>query len=148
MAAFLASEPFTHARLGTFIRKHGDWIGAINLPPHGKVELRLAGDRKAPSPAALELAAALPTQYAALESQVADALFEHYEPYSREGILDELVDPSDVWSYLHLTYADIDPERRGFTVEIRMETQWDEEHTLGVQLKDGELVDLNASVGP
>jgi hypothetical protein len=148
MAAFLVSEPFTHAHLGTFIRKHGDWIGAIDLPPHGKVELRLAGDRKAPSPAALELAADLPTQYAALASQVADALFEHYEPYSQDGLLDELVEPGDVWSYLHVTFVDIDPERRGFTVEIRMETQWDEEHTLGVQLKDGELVDLNGSVGP
>lgn len=148
MAAFLASEPFTHARMGTFIRKHGDWIGAINLPPHGKVELRLAGDRKAPSPAALELAAALPTQYAALESQVADALFEHYEPYSEEGMLDELVEPGDVWGYLHVTYVDVDPDRRLFTTEIRLETQWDEEHTLGVQLKDGELVHLNGSVGP
>ena len=146
--AFLTSEPFTHARLGTFIRKHGDWLGVINLPPHGKVELRLAGDRNAPSSAALEMAAALPARYAALESQVADALFEHYEPYSAEGTLDELVDAGDVWNYLHVTYVDIDPDRRAFSVEIRMETQWDEEHTLGVQLKDGELVDLNGSVGP
>jgi len=76
MAAFLASQPFTHDSLGTFVRKHGDWIGSITLPHHGKVELHLAGDRKAPSDAALELAAALPSVYATLESQVAEALFE------------------------------------------------------------------------
>lgn len=148
MAAFLASEPFTHDSLGTFVRKHGDWIGSITLPHHGKVELHLAGDRKAPSDAALELAAALPSIYATLESQVAEALFEHYEPASEEALIEDLVEPGDVWNHLHVTYVDIDPDRRLFTTEIRLETQWDEEHTLGVQLKGGKLVDLNGSVGP
>ncbi len=148
MAAFIASEPFTHARLGTFVRKHGDWIGTIALPHLGKVELHLVGDRKAPSDDALELAAALPTLFKSLEDQVAEALYEHYEPYSEEAPIEDLVEPADVWDHLHVTYVDIDPDRRMFTTEIRIETAWDEEHTLGVQIKGGELVDLNGSVGP
>jgi hypothetical protein len=85
-------------------------------------------------------------------------LFEHYEPGREawksgafEGVLDaypELKGPDDVWANVRSVLVDIDPSRRAFPVEVRLEVTWDEEHTLGVRLRDGELIELCGSTGP
>ncbi|MDH4043903.1 MAG: hypothetical protein OEW06_05530, partial [Gemmatimonadota bacterium] len=104
------------------------------------------------------LAASLPDEYARLEAQVAAALFEHYEP-GREawqsgamaGMIEsypEIPRAEDVWAHVHSVLVDIDPSRRAFPVEVRLNVTWDEEHTLGVRLKDGRLVELCGSTGP
>ena len=158
MLSFLDPDPYQDARLGTFKRHRGRWIGALELAPHGSVELRITGGRKAPAPESLDAAASLASQYAALSAQVAAALYDHYEPgweAWKNGELEGLVDSfptletaADVWANVRVTWVDLDPARRHYPVEIRLSVAWDEEHTLGVRIDGTRLVELCGSVGP
>ena len=49
--SFFSPDPHHDPRLGTFVRRRGRWIGALDLAPHGRVELRVSGGRRAPAPA-------------------------------------------------------------------------------------------------
>src|SRR4051812_23126523 len=144
MFGFFHSAPYTDPRLGTFVRRHGHWIGSYELPPHGAVELRVTGDRKQPAAEALKLVSTLSDQYAALKLKIADALFEHYEPGRDawnagefDGALEsfpELTSATDIWEHVRALRIDVDLSRRAFPIEIRLAAAWDEEHTLGVRL--------------
>ncbi|MDH5233977.1 MAG: hypothetical protein OEW77_03390 [Gemmatimonadota bacterium] len=154
---FLSSDPFTDPRLGTFTRKGSRWLGSLQLAPHGSVELRVAGDRKAPDPAALAAAARVADEYTALKEAIAAALFEHYEPY-RDAADDEgdeggvpvpaIANAAGTWAHIRSAVVDVDVSRREFPVEVRLEVAWDMEHTLGARMKDGALVELCGSTGP
>ena len=158
MFGFFRASPYTDPQLGTFVRRRGRWIATFTLPPHGEVELRVAGDRKGPSAEALRLVRALPGHYAALKPNIADALFEHYEPGrdawdagELEGMLESfplLKSATDVWENVRAVRIDVDPSRRAFPVEIQLTATWDFEHTLGVRLLDGEFVELCGSTAP
>ena len=157
MLSFLDPDPYHDARLGTFRRHRGRWVGTLELAPHGSVELRIAGGRKAPAPESLAAAASLATQYAALNAHVATALYDHYQPgweAWKSGELGRLVESfpelttaADVWANVRVTWVDLDLARREYPIEIRMTVAWDEEHTLGVRMAGTRLVELCGSVG-
>lgn len=44
--------------------------------------------------------------------------------------------------------VDIDAARSDFPIEVRIDSAWDEEHTLGVRLRQDAVVELCGSVGP
>ncbi len=153
-----SADPVFDATLGELRREHGLWVGQLALPPHGTVELRIAGGRKAPDLASLSAAIALPAQYASLRPAVADELFEHYGPgweAWKAGDLEgevtsfpEISMAGDVWPFVQVERVDVDASRRDFPAEVRMTVAWDEEHTLGARLDGARLVELCGSVGP
>ena len=86
---------------------------------------------------------------------IAQALFEHYQPYGEaiaageEAAPDPPLDlqgPSDVWAHTTIDYIQVAPLEGLLTVEFGLRVAWDEEHTLGACLRGGTLVGLNGSV--
>lgn len=153
---FFSSDPFSDPRLGTFERRGGRWCGRIALGAHGAVELRLAGDRKAPSPAALAIAASLPEQYRALLPQIEQALLDHYAPY-RELLLagtppeeraqfPQIDSVDELWDQVTIRSVAIDPKQNAFDTEVAYAVTWDAEHTLGARIELGRLIELCGSV--
>ncbi len=154
MCGLFTSAPFHDDALGTFERSGGLWVGQLMLAPHGRVTLRLAGDRKAPHPEALAAARALPARYATALPVIAAALFEHLEPYrdaeaagdDADCDLSAIAAAADVWPRVEVPYVTVDPSVRGFDAEVAYRVPWDEEHTLGARLSAGALVELCGSV--
>ena len=153
MRGFFESKPFRDQQLGTLERRHGKWVGMVTLPPHGQVELRVAGDRAAPDAASLRLAADASAQFSAVHGELASQLLEHYLPYQdawqcndleNRGV--ELSVPEDVWAHVLVPSIEVDARRVESPIEFRLEVGWDQEHTLGALVRDGTLVELNGSV--
>ena len=152
MLGFFESKPFRDQQVGTLERRHGRWIGSTVLPPHGQVELRVAGDRR-PDAASLLLAAAASAQFSAVRAELAAQLLEHYVPYQDAWQGNDLeyrgVDlsvPQDVWVHVLVASIDVDARRVNSPIEFRLDVAWDQEHTLGASVRDGTLVELNGSV--
>ena len=126
MFGLFTSVPFHDDALGTFERSGGLWVGALMLAPHGRVTLRLAGDRKAPHPEALAAARALPARYATALPVIAAALFEHLEPYrDAEAPVDDadcdlstIAAAADVWPRVEVPHVTVDRSVRGFDAEV------------------------------
>jgi len=153
---WFGSDPFTDTRLGTFKRTGGIWVTRAELPAMGQVELQLAGDRAAPSRESLACAHEVSALYAALRVEIGRALYEHLEPYADAIRTGEMVadgfDPSrirgpeDTWPHVEASVVSIDPARTEFPIEIQLRAAWDEEHTLGVRIRGGTLVEVCGSV--
>lgn len=156
MLGSFESKPYHDPHLGTLERGRGRWIGAIALPAHGLVELRVAGDRAAPHAASIRLAAEASAQYAAVRADLARELLAHYEPYrdarrrggpdAPGGDFPHLDAPDDVWAHVLVASIDVDFRRADSPIEVRLEVAWDQEHTLCAFLREGQLVELNGSV--
>jgi len=153
MLGFFESKPFRDQQVGTLERRRGKWIGSTTLPPHGQVELRVAGDRAAPDAASLRLAADASAQFSAVRAELAHKLLEHYLPYrdawQRNDLENRGVDlsvPEDVWAHVLVASIDGDAGRVDSPIEFRLEVGWDQEHTLGAFVRDGTLLELNGSV--
>lgn len=154
--SWFGSTDFIDARLGTFERKGGAWRTSAVLGTLGRVELRLAGDRKAPTPANLAHAQEVPVQFSVCRDEIGRALYEHFEPYAeaiRAGGLavdsfdpESVRSPEDVWAHVKLTVVDVDVVRAEFPIEVQLRAAWDEEHTLGVRIRNGSLIELCGSV--
>lgn len=153
---FLKSEPYHHPQLGTLSRSQGYWRGTLMVPSHGAVELILTGNRSQPDSSALELATQFVDRYPSLVSAIESALFEHHEPYLQAVRAGEYPDAPDqfpnitdaqsVWSYVKMEYILIDRVSGVLTVEIAFTTQWDIEHTLGVDFSNWKFDRLCGSV--
>jgi len=92
MFGLFKSEPFVDETLGGFKKKGQYWIGSVDVSPHGVMELRLAGDRKAPDAAALSLVRELPSGYPSHINQIATAQYDHFLPYAEANAKSELVE--------------------------------------------------------
>jgi hypothetical protein len=152
---FLRASPYTDAVLGVVVRRGGRWQGRISLPPEGDGALLLAGGRTAPDDSSVRLARELAPRYGSLRPAIAQALFEHYEPYRQAVDAGEMTEVRDVprldrsdqvWLHVTLVRVLIEPLGRIDTVEIAYRTTWDEEHTLGARFQNWALVELNGSV--
>lgn len=153
---WFGSDPFTDPQLGAFERNGGAWTTVVDLASIGRVTLRLAGDRKAPASESLALAREVSVQYAALRGEIARALHEHLEPYAAEGASDDAddaaIDPAEIrsaeeaFSRAEVRLVDVDASRTAFPIEVQLHVPWDEEHTLGVRIRAGKLVELCGSV--
>lgn len=134
--------------LGGFERVRGEWRGVITLTGLGRVPLVVPGDRHRPDAASLALVPAAPAQIDALRDAIADALFAHWEPYDEAGV-DEaphLTTAADAWRYVQVEALHVNATQQEFPIELRLTVPWDTEHTLGVRIDDGVLVELSGSV--
>lgn len=156
MFGLFQSEPFVDDALGVFKRKGNYWVGSVALSPHGVMELRLVGDRKAPDASSLLLARELPTRYAPHINQIETALYEHFLPYAEanargefgelEEPLPQIPDAKQIWPHVYPSHVAIQPMRGVPTVEVAYRVGWDEEHTLGVRLQNWRFIELCGSV--
>jgi hypothetical protein len=156
MMGFFSSDPFHDAHLGTFERRGGRWHGRMTLGAHGKIDLILAGDRKAPSPAALALASGTAPATRTLLPQIERALLDHYGPY-RDALLagtpaaeradfPQIDSVNELWDHVTVRSAEIDPKQHAFDTEVAYAVTWDEEHTLGARIELGRFIELCGSI--
>ena len=141
MFGLLGSKPFDDGQLGRLERKGGYWRSSVTLGAHPGVPLLVAGGAKAPSADLLVMARSASAWWDQSRSALQAALFEHYEPYGEEVAV-TLTAPESVWAHLQPVHV---LAERG-VLEIGLQTDWDEEHTLGALLRDGRLIELNGSV--
>jgi hypothetical protein len=156
MCALFKSEPFQDGRLGEFHRSSGHWKGSLPLPPFGTFRLSLAGSRKAPDAAALDLAKELPERFKELMPKIQDGLFEHYAQYKDAVNAGEQTGspcPNIVGAEAvspHVRPAHVLIELFGVgaipTVEIAFRVEWDVEHTVAAMFRDWQFIELNGSV--
>lgn len=125
-----------------------------------EVALSIAGDRKGPDHASLELARQLPSRMGEIKPKIAQALFEHYEPYreahergespNEDGSFPLISNAEDVWPHTELAHVTIEFLRgapgQGPVIEIALATSWDEEHTVGARIQGWRLFELCGSV--
>jgi hypothetical protein len=120
--------------------------------------LAIHGPRSSPDPQALEIARTVPSRYPEWRQQIAAAMFEHYAPYAeavaegeleppREG-LPRIIEPEEVWPHTSIEFVAVILLDGELGVEIGYRVAWDEEHTLGARLRNGQLIELNGSVLP
>lgn len=150
------SQPFRDAQLGEFVRSRGHWRGTLSLDSISSSPLVLAGDRSQPDPQALRLARDLPQLAQRHRPAIAQALFEHYQPYAEAmsdgeaappaAGLPQIASPVEVWPHASLLFVSVMPLAGVLTAELGYSVAWDEEHTLGVRLRDGQFLELCGSV--
>lgn len=156
MFGLFKSQPFRDAQLGEFVRSRGHWRGSLTLDANSVAPLVLTGDRSQPDPQALSLARELPQLAQRLRPAIAEALFEHYQPYAEavadgeppaaSGGLPLITSPVKVWPHVSLLFVSVTPLDGALTAELGFSVAWDEEHTLGARLRDGRLLELCGSV--
>ncbi len=157
MLGFFKSPPFRDPQLGEFERARGHWRGKLALGG-SEVPLVVVGSRSEPNAPALQLARTVAASFSAWRPAIAEALFEHYQPYADSVAAGEEPEPgtplpriataADVWPHASLIFVSVAPVDRALAVEFGFTTAWDEEHTLGARFQDGKLLELNGSVLP
>ncbi|MGE3649681.1 MAG: hypothetical protein AB7G10_15175 [Reyranellaceae bacterium] len=145
MFSLFKSQPFHDAQLGAFVRSRGLWRGTLSLDAPYPTPLALAGDRSRPDPQALTLARELPATVRLLRPAIEQALFEHYEPYG-ETAAAAIASPAGIWPHVTLVYVSVTPLGGVLAAELGYRVTWDEEHTLGARVRDGQLLELCGSV--
>lgn len=143
MSALFGSSPFVDPDLGEFRRARGLWRGTLSLDGD-RVPLALSGPRAGPDVATVEVARGIESGYLSWRPAIETALFEHYEPYAEDSVA--ISGPADVWSHANIVFVSVTPLSGQPVVEIGYEVAWDEEHTLGARLRDGQLLELSGSV--
>ncbi|HEX9204359.1 MAG TPA: hypothetical protein VF853_00380 [Candidatus Deferrimicrobiaceae bacterium] len=118
--------------------------------------MALSGSRAAPDPKALDIACSISTRFPSWRPDIGRALFEHYLPYAEavaageagppESGLPAIPEPSAVWPHTTVEFVQVTPLDGQLTVEIGYRVAWDEEHTLGARLREGQLLELCGSV--
>jgi hypothetical protein len=157
MLSFFKSPAFRDPQLGAFVRSRGHWRGELALGG-STVPFVLAGGRSEPDVQALQLARTVSSHFPAWRAAIAEALFEHYQPYAEAVAAGEAPEPntplprigapSDVWPHAVLVFVSVTPIDRALAIEFGFATAWDEEHTLGARFQGGKLLELNGSVLP
>lgn len=157
MFGFFKSPTYSDPQLGELRRSRGLWRGTIPLAG-ATVPLAISGSRAAPDPEGLTLARSVTASFESWRASMAEAMFEHYEPYAEAVAAGEEDPPAsglppiaraaDVWPHVTPEFVGVTPLDGTWTVEIGLRVAWDEEHTLGAQFQGGRLAGLNGSVLP
>ena len=155
MFNLFGSSKIIDPNLGEFTRSRGYWRGTVAIDVWSNVPLIVAGERAAPEPEALAAAKAVAAHFPDWRAVIEQALYEHCEPYAKAIASGELlppdeqfagpVSPSDVWPHVSLVFVCVKPLDGSITVELAMNVDWDEEHTLGARFRDGKFVELCGS---
>jgi hypothetical protein len=153
MVGLFESPTFADPQLGEFRRSRGRWRGTLPLG-EATVPLVLAGSHEAPDADSLTLARTIPPAFPVWRADIAQALFEHYEPYVESLGAGEAEEPGmpridaapAVWPHTRAEYVQVARLDGALTIEIGYRVDWDEEHTLGARLREGRLIELNGSV--
>lgn len=145
---------FTDPQLGELRRSGGMWRGTVSLD-EAAIPLVVSGSRSSPDPDAIEVARGIGVGYPLWRAAISRALSEHYLPYAEAVTAGDADTPVDipridaaeqVWLHAHVEYVQVAPLDGTLTVEIGYRVVWDDEHTLGARLRDGQLMELCGSV--
>ena len=133
------SRPFEDEQLGHFKRSRGAWRGKVVLEPHGPIPLSLPGGRSGPDEAAVALARSIQAEYDQGLPAIESALDEHRGAAVEAGTEAGHSVPAP----LSVAIIQLDGLP---TIQLAYQVEWDDEHTLGACLRNGELVELNGSI--
>lgn len=133
------ADPFADPELGELTWSRGGWRGQVSLGPLRSVPLFVPGSRREPDSDALAVARTVSLEVDRVQASIRAALDEHRAPYEDAAPLaaDDTPPP---------TYAAVIDLDGRLTIELGFEVSWDEEHTLGARLRDGQVIELNGSV--
>lgn len=132
------AKPFVDDQLGAFTRSRGAWRATIELEPHGSVPLAVPGPRSAPDDAALVVARSIADEYNRCHEAITNALDEHRAAaVEADGASSGDRAPSSA------SVVELDGS---LTIQLAYRVDWDDDHTLGACLRDGELIELNGSI--
>ena len=126
MFGLFKSAPFVDPQLGELRRSSSMWRGTLLLGD-ARVRLVLSGSRAAPDPKALSVARSISSDFPSWRPTIERALFA-------------------VWPHTVAEFVQVSPLGGQLTIEIGYRVGWNEEHTLGARLRDGQLVELCGSV--
>jgi len=145
---FLRPPPKSHPRFGPLKYAWGHWHGHIELSDSSSVVLHLPGSRTVPDPAALSAAEQVPAPWHQAREAVERELYEHYSNGRDSSLpgLDGLVHPGAVWRFVRISSVEILRRDARWQFTVAINTQWDEEHTLGAWISEGRLLELNGSI--
>lgn len=138
---FGRARSFDDPELGPMRRARGAWRGTIRLGSHGPIPLALPGSRSEPDAAALTLARSIPAEYDRCRAAIDNALVEH-RSIGLDG--DGPVSTQDAPP--QPTSAAVIKFDRAWTIQLAYQVEWDDDHTLGACLRNGELIELNGSI--
>jgi len=158
MFGLFRSRKFADANFGELFYEGGYWRCLTVLDPCGEVPLAIAGSNEGPDSLALAEAYQLRSRFPNWQAPVAKALFEHFEPYAeafKDGDFPEFHEnllnietATDALSRSMLRFVAISPISGIITTELGYETEWDEEHMLGVRFKGEKFFELCGSTVP
>lgn len=134
---FRRSEPHVDPILGELTRHRGSWRGTISLGPFTNVALVLPGSRSTPDPEALDLARVAGEQFEAARGAILRELDDHRLVYEAASPAPDTLPP---------VFVTVTTLERQEVLEFGYRVPWDEEHTLGARVRDGELIELCGSV--
>ncbi|MES2711651.1 MAG: hypothetical protein V4653_08730 [Pseudomonadota bacterium] len=134
-----AIGPLKHAR--------GHWRGTLAI---GGVPTPLAlfSSRSAPDEAALAAARLIQPSYDGWKPAIAQALFEHLEPYTDRAGTPAHSQPGDVWAQVTLDSVAVIRLGGILTTDLVYAVAWDEEHLVGARFQSGRFIELCGSVLP
>lgn len=153
-----------HSILGPLTRRGREWEGNIKLRPDQTVSLQLEGTKEAPHADTVAAALELPNRLSDLAPTIAKELLEHLEPYKEalsdpeDGLADMYSDPNavrkiqkivtaqDAWAESEICGVEVGLAGGKVRLLIKVQSIWDEEHTLGAYFDDWQFMELNGSV--
>lgn len=149
MFGLFKTPAYSDPQLGDLRRTGGLWRGSISLG-EAEIPLALAGSRSEPDPNAIEIAGSIRSGYPHWQPFIEQAMFEHYAPYAEttESAIPHIEKPAGVWPHIAAEFVQVTPLDGVLAIEIGYRVAWDDEHTLGARLRDGQLIELNGSVLP
>ena len=158
MFGLLKSRKISDTHFGELSRSSGFWRSTIKLGSCVDVPLAVPGPKDGPDANALAEAHQFVSLFPEWQPIIEQALFEHFEPYfeaiaageylvSNEN-LRNIKSPKDVLSRAKLQFVVIGPMGGTMTTELGYETEWDEEHLLGIRFQAGKFFELCGSTVP
>ena len=144
---FLKAAPQSHPTYGPLQYRGGKWRGSTALDGSA-ITLYLPGSRSGPDAAGLKTADEISDWWARARWAVEGELFEHYSA-GREAEIPDLPDiaaASGVWRHVTLSSVEVRPYDSSDEIQVAIRAAWDEEHTLGALIRNGDFVDLNGSI--
>ncbi len=121
--------------LGRLTRSRGAWCGQVPLADGIAVPLSIMGKRNGPDPEGLAMATTIVDRADTWRPSIEAALLEHATDAG--AVVDELPAPF----YVAVIALGGVP-----TIEFGFEVSWDDDHNVGVCVRDGVVVEVNGSV--
>ena len=129
------SNEVEHPVLGRLTRRRGMWRGSVTLASDATARLAVRGQRRAPDPDDLALAETIVARFGGWRPSIEAALREHAND---AGVVAEEVPMPTFVAVIELD--------RLPTIEFGFEVPWNDDHTIGVCLRDDVVVECNGSI--
>jgi hypothetical protein len=119
--------------------------------------VRIPGSREGQAQDSRALFESVELAYSQLRPEILAKFWEHYEPYAEDvaelpkdeaALVRSIRTREDLWPHAKLVAVTVNAYQRVGDTELRYETDWDVEHTLGITIADGHVTEFCGSVGP